>query len=117
VSNFVRTNNKAGLISALQSHPEHVNSRHPLGWTPLHVAAINGNVEMVNVHVHVEGHRIHTISKVQFLLESGADPNTADQFSCHTTSGRQAYEMAFRRQRVMSPLSPSEAKTNKMLNY
>ncbi|KAI5712785.1 hypothetical protein M8J76_010766 [Diaphorina citri] len=38
--------------------------RHPLGWTPLHVAAINGKVDNVRV-----------------LLEAGANPNLGDLFN------------------------------------
>lgn len=41
-----------------------VNKRHLLGWTALHVAAINGNVQAVKQ-----------------LLEAGADPNLEDEFS------------------------------------
>lgn len=41
-----------------------VNMRHPLGWTPLHVAAINGRVDNVKV-----------------LLEAGANPNLEDLFN------------------------------------
>ena len=41
-----------------------VNCRHPYGWTALHAAAMNGKAEAV-----------------KFLLKSGADPNTPDNFS------------------------------------
>eukprot|EP00795_Rhopilema_esculentum_P000978 gene978-10749_t len=41
-----------------------VNEKHPLGWTALHVAAVNGNPRAV-----------------QILLEAGADPNVMDEFS------------------------------------
>jgi len=41
-----------------------VNTRHTLGWTPLMVAAVNGNVNAVKV-----------------LLELGADPNLKEEFS------------------------------------
>ncbi|XP_046553435.1 caseinolytic peptidase B protein homolog isoform X1 [Haliotis rubra] len=41
-----------------------VNARHPLGWTALHVAAMNKHKEAVRV-----------------LLEAGADPNLGDDFS------------------------------------
>ncbi|XP_071786928.1 mitochondrial disaggregase-like [Asterias amurensis] len=41
-----------------------VNERHPLGWTALHVAAINKN---------------HSAVKV--LLQAGADPNLGDDFT------------------------------------
>lgn len=29
------------------------NQRHPLGWTPLHVAAVQGNVEVVKALIRV----------------------------------------------------------------
>jgi ATP-dependent Clp protease ATP-binding subunit ClpB len=46
-----------------------VNVRHTLGWTALHVAAVNGNVEAVKT-----------------LLKAGADPNLGDEFiSAHRT--------------------------------
>jgi len=46
-----------------------VNVRHPLGWTALHVAAVNGNV-----------------GAVRALLKAGADPNLGDEFiSAHRT--------------------------------
>ncbi|XP_015608806.1 caseinolytic peptidase B protein homolog isoform X2 [Cephus cinctus] len=40
-----------------------VNARHPLGWTALQTAAINGKVQVI-----------------KFLLERGADVNAGDQF-------------------------------------
>ncbi|XP_012288183.1 caseinolytic peptidase B protein homolog [Orussus abietinus] len=40
-----------------------INTRHPLGWTALQTAAINGKVDAV-----------------QFLLKNGADPNAGDHF-------------------------------------
>lgn len=40
-----------------------VNRRHPLGWTALHVASVNGKANAVVA-----------------LLEAGADPNLGDEF-------------------------------------
>lgn len=40
-----------------------MNLRHPLGWTPLHVASVNGRLNAVTA-----------------LLEAGADPNLGDEF-------------------------------------
>jgi ATP-dependent Clp protease ATP-binding subunit ClpB len=39
------------------------NARHPLGWTPLHVAAVNRQPEVIKI-----------------LLEKGADPDISDEF-------------------------------------
>lgn len=40
-----------------------LNSKHPLGWTALHVAVINGRNDVVKE-----------------LLKNGADPNLGDDF-------------------------------------
>ncbi len=49
-----------------------VNTKHTLGWTPLHTAVINGNLR-----------------GVKLLLERGADVNTRDEFS---TTSRVAHQ-------------------------
>ncbi|KAL8579944.1 hypothetical protein ACOMHN_060245 [Nucella lapillus] len=49
-----------------------VNCRHELGWTPLHVAAMNA-------HPHV----------VKLLLEAGADPNAGDMYTMPTLVARE----------------------------
>ncbi|KAG8226017.1 hypothetical protein J437_LFUL004138 [Ladona fulva] len=51
-------------IERLIAKGVNVNERHKLGWTALHVAAINGNCEAVEI-----------------LLKAGADPNLGDEFS------------------------------------
>lgn len=40
-----------------------MNYRHPLGWTALHVASINGRTNVVKA-----------------LLDAGADPDLGDEF-------------------------------------
>ncbi|KAJ9589778.1 hypothetical protein L9F63_027964, partial [Diploptera punctata] len=50
--------------SKLAAEGINVNRRHRFGWTALHVAAVNGNVETV-----------------QTLLDAGADPNLRDEFT------------------------------------
>ncbi|KAK7098087.1 mitochondrial disaggregase-like isoform X2 [Littorina saxatilis] len=51
-------------ISRLIELGADVNCRHDLGWTPLHVAAMNGHSQAVKV-----------------LLEAGADPNAGDLYT------------------------------------
>ncbi|KAG1710428.1 Caseinolytic peptidase B [Nymphon striatum] len=51
-----------------------INRRHKFGWTPLHVASINGNSKVVNI-----------------LLENGAEVDAGDDFS-------NVYEMATEKQ-------------------
>ncbi|CAL8109956.1 unnamed protein product [Orchesella dallaii] len=48
----------------LENHNVDVNARHYLGWSALHVAAMNGHW-----------------STVKILLDAGADPNLGDEFT------------------------------------
>ncbi len=41
-----------------------VNCHHDLGWSGLHIAAVNGNIDVI-----------------KFLVENGADVNVKDEFS------------------------------------
>ena len=64
---------KYGSVSNVQAFlkslgSEMVHSRHPLGWTPLHVAAVNGKSQIV-----------------ELLLKAGADPNVAEEYTTSTT--------------------------------
>ncbi|XP_031834752.1 mitochondrial disaggregase [Nomia melanderi] len=57
---------KSGDVYELQKNIKEgvdVNARHPFGWTALHVAAINKNLEVI-----------------QILLKMGADVNVGDEF-------------------------------------
>lgn len=51
-------------ICRLLSDGVNVNTRHPLGWTALQVASINGQLQVVET-----------------LLKAGADPDLGDDFS------------------------------------
>ncbi|KAL0279756.1 UNVERIFIED_CONTAM: hypothetical protein PYX00_001247 [Menopon gallinae] len=51
-------------ILSLLSDGIDVNTRHPLGWTALHVASVNGQLKVVEA-----------------LLKAGADPDLGDNFS------------------------------------
>lgn len=52
------------MCRTINSDKINVNMRHPMGWTPLLVAAVNGRLEIVKI-----------------LLKAGADPNMSDEFS------------------------------------
>ena len=54
------------------------NVRHPLGWTALHVAAVNGRVEVVEA-----------------LLKAGADPNIGEEYTniYHTAKRKNIHSM------------------------
>ncbi|XP_010212847.1 PREDICTED: caseinolytic peptidase B protein homolog, partial [Tinamus guttatus] len=56
--------NNVSEVERLLLEGADVNARHALGWTPLMVAAINGNASVVKI-----------------LLAAGADPNLGDDFS------------------------------------
>ncbi|KAK3099800.1 hypothetical protein FSP39_009839 [Pinctada imbricata] len=71
-----------------------VNSRHELGWTALHVAAIAQSTRMV-----------------ELLLQNGADPNVEDEYSNYLTVGREKgihplHVMMTREEEFSSHLSP-----------
>ncbi|UYV68164.1 CLPB [Cordylochernes scorpioides] len=52
------------MVKKLIGQGVNVNSKHKLGWTGLHVAAMNGNFDVVEV-----------------LLKAGANPNIGDSFT------------------------------------
>jgi ankyrin repeat protein len=49
--------------SILKTKQVDVNGRHPLGWTSLHIAAVNNNYKVAEI-----------------LLKHKADPNIGDDF-------------------------------------
>lgn len=56
----------------LEAYKIDVNVRHSFGWTALMVAAINGRAGVVKI-----------------LLDAGADPNMADDFTNVTKAARE----------------------------
>lgn len=46
-------NGNAVVVERLCRNGADPNQRHPLGWTPLHVAAIQGNVDVVKILLKV----------------------------------------------------------------
>ena len=61
---LVLYNDITGVCKLMKDRPgTDINGRHPLGWTPLLVAAANGNYDMIKL-----------------LLDLGAQPNLADEF-------------------------------------
>ena len=59
----VKQGNAKEVEKLLETGQASVEDRHPLGWTPLMLAAVNGRAEVVSV-----------------LLEAGADPNAEEEF-------------------------------------
>ncbi|OTF75763.1 NADPH-dependent diflavin oxidoreductase 1-like protein, partial [Euroglyphus maynei] len=73
----IRKNDSVKIDKLLKGNPNlYVNTRHALGWTPLHLAATLGRSEIV-----------------QQLLEAGADPDAIDEFS---NAGQIAHEHRLR---------------------
>lgn len=60
----VRHNNVSDLKKLLKVSGVEVDQRHSLGWTPLHVAAVQGH-----------------LASLKLLLDAGADINAGDEFS------------------------------------
>ena len=58
--------------------PEIVHGRHPLGWNALHVAAVNGRSQIV-----------------EMLLKAGADPNLPEEYTniYHTAREKQMHSL------------------------
>ena len=59
----MKQGNAKEVEKLLETGQASVEDRHPLGWTPLMLAAVNGRAEVVSV-----------------LLEAGADPNAEEEF-------------------------------------
>jgi len=68
----VQRGNVGEVERLLQNRSVDVRGRHELGWTALHLAAVNGRQEVVSI-----------------LLDAGADPNAEDEFMNVYTTARE----------------------------
>ncbi|KAJ1677902.1 hypothetical protein EV182_005205, partial [Spiromyces aspiralis] len=94
-------NDIQGLKQLIKMYPAtDVNARHPLGWTPLLVAAANGSHEMVKL-----------------LLELGAQPNIVDEFQVprHSRNYQEIRNTLIQRERefcsMIYPTAPTQGFT------
>lgn len=62
-NSYLNINIDSLICDRLSTEGMDLNHRHPLGWTALHVASINGRAGAVSA-----------------LLEAGADPDLGDEF-------------------------------------
>lgn len=87
--NACKSGNLQALKSFIANNPNFdVNIRHRLGWTALHVAAVNGNA-----------------SVVEYLLKLGVDVNSIDYFNWKYSDD--LYKMDIRRHEFCYILRPS----------
>eukprot|EP00124_Ichthyophonus_hoferi_P003506 Ihof_evm1s307 gene=Ihof_evmTU1s307 len=67
-------NNHREAVERLLDGGYSVNQRHPLGWAPLHVAVVQGNIGMAKL-----------------LISKGADVNIEDHYSLNEPVGKSGY--------------------------
>ncbi len=91
----VKADNTAEALNLLGKGADPNSRTSPKGWSALHYAAMNGNVEIV-----------------QALLKAGADPNYAGTKDGQADSAaRMPLDLAQGMQNVISGIQPSEIET------
>ena len=75
----VQRGNVREVESLIRLRNVDVNSKHELGWSPLHLAAVNGRQEVCQTWYHLPPHT--TLAQIaSLLISAGADVNAEEEF-------------------------------------